>query len=257
MADTDDTNGQVDADSTGTTDSTTTGSESTTQTTGNGPDAAELFFDPKSIEGKPELQAAFKQMQGQFTKRMQSVSASQQKIDLYDRFTSNPVEMLKQMAVQYGMNIVERGKDQPQDWNPQSWEDVMARAKDEVRKDMTPVFNELKNLKKQTVEGQLDKLHPDWRTYEADMMDTLKTHPSLVNDPDKLYRLSVPDEVWQARATKAAMEKIQGKTAQSQVSGGKTTKQVSQEPSGPLTFEQSVQVARQRLAAQGIKRPAN
>lgn len=263
MTDTTASNGQAAADSSGTTAQAPAGSNgstgSTAQTTGHGPaaDAGDSFFDPASIAGKPELEAAYKQMQGSYTKKMQDFAKHRPKIDAYDAFERDPLGTMQRIAQQYGYQFVQAGKDQPKDWAPQSWDDVMARAKEEVLKEMRPVFNEVKSLKQQNVETYLNTHHPDWKTYETEMMDTLKEHPSLVSDPDKLYRLSVPMEVWQARATKEALQKLQARTDNAQVSGGNTTtRQTTQEPTGPLSFNQAVEVARSRLQQRGVKRPA-
>lgn len=254
MTDTGNTGGQAAGDSTGTTLNAPEGSTATVgngQTTGNGPEAGavESFFDPSSIQDKPELLAAYKQMQGSYTKRMQAIKAHQQKIDAYDRFAGNPVETVKQLAQQYGLRVMQTGGDEPKDWNPQSWDDVMARAKEEVLKEMAPVVGELRNLKKQSVESHLDSHYPDWRTYEPDMIEALREHPSLANDPDKLYRISVPAEVWESRAVNKAMQKLKGSTEHGQVAGGTTAKQTAQEPTGPLSFDQAVALAKKRLAA--------
>jgi len=265
MAETDAGGGQAAADSTGTTvhapDASAGTSGSSAQTTGNGPDAGaiESFFDPTSIADKPELQAAYKQMQGSFTKRMQEMAKHRPKIDAYDRFEKDPMGTMRQLAAQYGWQLVQNGQNQEQskDWSPQTWDDVLGKAKQEVMKDMKPVFEEITNLKKQNVETYLDNKFPDWRTYEPQMLETLQAHPSLVKDPDALYRLAVPTEVWQARATKEAMAKLAAKGEQAKISGGNaTTKPTPSGPTGKLTFDQAVQAAKEKLAAQGLRRPA-
>lgn len=263
MTDTTTTNGQAATDSsTGTTVNAPGGnagaSGSSAQITGNGPDAGaiESFFDPASIAGKPELEAAYKQMQSSYTKRMQEYAKHRPKVEAYDAFERDPLGTMQRLAQQYGYQFVQAGKDQPKDWAPQTWDDVLAKAKEEVRKDMQPVFNELKSLKQQNVETYLNSHYPDWKTFETEMMDTLREHPSLVGDPDKLYRLSVPDEVWKARAAKEAMQKIRGAADNAQVSGAGTTKQTQQEPTGPFSFSQAIEVARSRLQGRGVKRPA-
>jgi hypothetical protein len=232
------------------------------QTTGNGPDAAatvESFFDPASIADKPELLTAYKQMQGHYTKRMQEFAGNRSKVEAFDRFQADPIGMMRQIAAQHGYQFVQGSPQggKPEDWAPQTWDDVLAKAKEHVLEEMQPVFNEVRSLKKQNIETYLDGKFPDWRTYETDMMDVLKNHPTLVGDPDRLYRMSVPPEVLEARATKAAMQKLQAKTDNAQVSGGQTTKQTtSSERTGPLSFDQAVEAARSKLAGLGMKRPA-
>jgi len=257
------TNGQAAPDSAGTTGNApegTQGSGSVAQTTGNGPVAdAESFFDPASIQDKPELLAAYKQMQGQFTKAMQGISPHRQKIEAYDNFLRDPVGTIRQLATQYGINVVERGQETstPTDQEFKSWDDVKKHFFDEFKREMlNPVVNEVRSLKKQSVEMQLDSQHPDWRTYEGEMLGLLKQHPTLVNNPSMLYRLAVPDNVIEARATKAAMQKLKGTTENAQVSGGTTVRQTQQAPSGPLTFDQAVEIARKKVQSMGLSRPA-
>ena len=259
MADPVGNNGQAPADSEGTTATapvtTDGGSGSTVQATASGPvtSAEESFFDPSSVIGTP-LEQAYKQMQGAWTKKLQGVKQHQSKIDAFDSFQRDPVNTMQQLAKQYGYQLVQPGADSPKDFNPQSWDDVMAQAKKEVLKDLQPVFGELRDLKKQNVEGYLDNNHPDWRTYEDNMMETLQKHPSLVKDPDALYRASVPSEVWEARATQKAMQKLKTAGQNSQISGGTTTtRPTQQEPTGPLSFNQAVEVAKKRLASKGIR----
>jgi hypothetical protein len=257
--------GQAAADPTGTTAQAPAGGDvksgGSPQTTGNGPDggAIDSFFDPASIQDKPELMAAYKQMQGSYTKRMQEFSKHRSKIDAYDSFERDPVGTMRALATQYGLQVVQPGQEaQSPQQDFQSWDDVEKHFFDKFQKKLlNPVVNEVKNLKKQSIEMQLDKDFPDWRTYEGEMMETLREHPSLVNNPAALYRLSVPQEVMEARATKAAMQKLRGAAENGSVSGASgTTKQTTQEPTGPLTFNQAVETARKRLAQQGLKRPA-
>lgn len=262
MAETELSTGQAEADSPGTTadapSANAGNSEGHTQTTASGPgEAMESFFDPSSIKGKPELESAYKQMQSAFTKRMQETAAHRSKIEAYDRFQQNPVETMQQLAASLGYKMVQGGTEQPKDWNPQSWDDVMAEAEKRVLKKMEPVYGELRQLKKQSVEGYLDSNYADWRTYEDDMLKALQTHPSLANDPDALYRLAVPSEVWEARAMKTAMQKLKTSGDAATVQGGnKTTRPTTSEPTGPLTFDQAVEIAKKRVASAGLSRPA-
>lgn len=264
MTDTAGMSGQAGADSTGTTaiapGSDLSGSVGQASTTGNGSSPAEeSFFDPTSIAGKPELETAYKQMQREFTKRLQGISQSQTQIDAYKQFEQDPMGTLKRVAAQYGVSIVPQDQNQAKDFNPQSWEDVLTRARDEVRKEFEPLIGEVKNLKKQNIESFLDTNHPDWRTYEDKMMATLKAHPSLVQDPSSLYRLAVPPEVLEQRAAKTALQKLKATSDTTQVSGSTNVKQTTHEPitPGPNAFAQAIQAAHKKLSASGFKRPSH
>lgn len=250
--------GQVATDSTGITAAApgsdqTSGSSQQTTGTGSATRAEESFFDLATIQDKPELVAAYKQMQGSYTKAMQRLSDNRSKLEQYEAFERDPISTLQRVATQYGYNFVQRAKDsEEQQQEFKSWDDVMSEAERRVMAKMNP---QLRTLQKQTIEMQLDRDFPDWRTYETDMMAKLREHPTLVHDPATLYRMSVPAEVIEARATKAAMAKLRASTDSSQVAGG-TTVRTSQAPSGPLTFSQAVERARALVAQQGLKRPA-
>jgi hypothetical protein len=259
--------GQVAAtDPTGTTDATPGSDDgqsiSTDQTTSDGPDAGakdESFFDPKSIEHSPELMQAYKQMQGNFSKKMQGIRDSRQKIDAYDAAMRDPQGTARQLAAQLGMTVVD-GQPQPvggEEFKPQSWEDVVTHVTEQVREEMSqqyaPLVGEVKNLKQQNIEQYLDGNYSDWRTYESEMIGTLQKHPSMANDPDTLYRLSVPTEVMEARATERALKKLKGGVDAGAVGGTKkATQQTSTQPTGPLSFDEAVKFAKGQLASRGI-----
>jgi hypothetical protein len=247
---------------------TSTATESTSQqTTHSGSETTETFFDPESIKGKPELELAYKQMQGEFTRRTTELKKHEQKIKMYDAFAANPAQAIQEVAAQMGYKLTkaeaqaianEQGKSE---FAPQSWEDVISKAKSEAKQELlaelSPFINQVKEARQGQVEKTLDEKCPDWRVYEPKMMEMLQKHPTLVNDPEELYRVSVPPEVWTARATQAALRKLQDKVSASELSGGSTTTQpASDKPKGKMSFNESVEYAKRQLAAQG-KRPPN
>lgn len=234
------------------------------QTTSDRPDSGDVesFFDPKSIEDKPELLSAYKQMQGEFTKRLQGISDSQLKIDAYNAFEADPLGYMRNMATQYGWNLIEGGTDPKTngDFAPNTWEDVekhfLDKARKELAKEFVPLTNEVKDLKRQNVESQLDRDYPDWRTYESQMKDMLARHPTLVNDTEALYNMSVPKELLEQRATKAALAKIKGGTDNAIVGDNKTTSiPTTDKPTKPLTFEEAVTFAKAKLGKAGLTAP--
>lgn len=245
-----------------------TGSESTgQQTTQQGStQAEETFFDPESIKGKPELESAYKQMQAAYTKRTTELKKHEQKIKMYDAFAANPAQAIQEVAQQMGFKLtkaeaqaIANEQTQTNEFNPQSWDDVISKAKQdakqEILKELSPFINQVKETRQSQVEKTLDEKCPDWRVYEPKMMEMLQKHPTLVNDPEELYRVSVPPEVWTARAAQAALRKLQDKVSASELSGGSTTtQQASDKPKGKMTFNESVEYAKKKLAAEG-KRP--
>lgn len=238
----------------------------TTTTSGTGAASGEedTFFDPKDLP--PELMPAYKGMQKAFSKKMEAVSQNRQKVESYDRFMKDPLTEIQAMASRMGYKLTRadaaaiaenatggNGKD----WEPQTWGEVMQRAKEEVLKELSPVFNELQSIKKSNLERMLDDSAPDWREHEEEMVALLKEHPTLAKDPVKLYRLALPPEILETRATQAALKKLQQKTDASKVGGTSTTKQAPpQMPSGSVSFNEAVEFAKRKLAEQGIRGPS-
>ena len=263
MADPEAPAGQVAAEPTGTTVAAPDGqvngqSVTPIQTTGNGTvEGGESFFDYETIRGKPELEAAYKEMQGAFTKKNDVFAKGRDKITQYDQFMQNPVETMRQLAQQYGYQMVQ-GQPQDADGTPknyENWDQVMEEAERRVMEKIQPMFGEMQNMKKQNVEQALDNSFPDWRAYEDSMMENLQAHPTLVNDHEKLYQMSVPQEVLNARATKVALAKIQGTTESGLVQSQSTTTQQPTKSPKIENFNDAVKFAKQDLARRGIKPP--
>ena len=231
-------------------------SASTKQTTVDGPVSEEVtFFDPKALNNDPNLMAAYKQMQGAFTKKNQSLAQRAKDLELVDAFNRDPRGTIQAYARQYGFNVVQADPNAAKndDWQPKTWQDVINKAKESLKGEFEPLTKEVLSLKRDKVETYLDSNHPDWRVYESSMVDTLRSHPSLAQDPDLLYRMSVPAEVLEAKATKAALAKLKNSGSAGESLGNKTTSvKTSKEPSGPLSLSDAVAVAKARLAAKGI-----
>src|SRR5512135_983088 len=196
-------------------------------------------------------------MQAAFTKKMQEISANRQKIQAYDNFTADPVGNLQAMARQYGMTLTraeaqaELNRQQGQEWSPQSWDEVMSRAKQEVMREVmqqfSPVLQNVQKLQAGNIEKQLNEIDPNWRVYEDEMRRELQAHPTLVNDVGKLYRLAVPESVLTSKATQAALSKIQQKGEAARMSGTPSTSKSVPTPKKASSFEEAVQIAKQQL----------
>lgn len=231
---------------------------------GNGEDS---FFDPETIKGTP-LEGRYKEMQGAFTKRMQEakklLSTNQGKISAYDEFMQNPEQNLRNLAQQVGFTLVKgQPENQGEPWQPKTWDDVISHVTEQVRNEFTqemrPIVGEVQKLRQQSVEQYLDSNFDDWREYEDAMMDNLVQHPTLVNDPQMLYRMTVPSEVIEQRMMKQAMQKLQARDETNQLPGPGTRTTTDSKDSGlseVKTFQDAVRWAEQKLAKRGVKKPA-
>ena len=251
----------------------TTGQPAETTTEGTTvkgtPESSEdTFFDPASIKDKPELMAAYKNMQRDYGKKMEEIKAGRLKISAYDNFNKDPVTNMQNMAKRYGYSLT-RGEAAAQlgqqanteSWEPQTWDEVISKTKTETRAEilaeLRPIIGEVQSIRKNNIERLLDDSCPDWRQHEDAMMTNLKEHPTLVKDPAKLYMMSVPPEVLESRATQRAIKKLQDKVDSSQVAGASTTKNKMPDiPNKAMSFQESVAFAKKQLAERGIKAPA-
>jgi hypothetical protein len=220
------------------------------------------FFDPKILSEKPELAPAYKQMQQAFTKKTQEIAKSRQKIEAYDAFMSDPVGQMQQIALQHGYSLnrsqaqqalnQQSAQDGGQDWQPNSWDDVFAkaeeRAEQRIMQRFAPLLQNVREIKAESIEQKLDKIDPDWRLYEDEMRTNMGSHPTLINDIGKLYRLSVPEDVSTSRAVAEALKKLQSKTDAAHVGGKSTTSKTVSAPKEIKSFQDAVEEAKRILA---------
>ena len=239
-----------------------------------GTDSEPAFFDPKELD--PSLLPAYKQMQRAFTKKMEDIKQSRTKIEAYDLFSKDPVGQMQRMAAQMGYKLsraeIQDAQGQtgssvvPQDWNPQSWGEVfgkmgemlMPSIRQQVLGELNPYLNRVQELTKTNLEKMLDENAPDWRQYEDEMKGNLQKHPSLVNDPVTLYKISVPSEVQESAAMQKAIKKLEAKTKGSQVGGSSTTTKHPGPSSDDVhSFNDAVRIAKAQLAERGLKLPGS
>lgn len=246
---------------------------------GQDPNTSDVVYDPDSFKklvvGLPDnvqqqVNALHKQLLADYTKKTQSVSEIRKQADAYKAFQQDPHGTLQQVAKQLGYELSKpgqganndpagNGKWSPDNGDPQSWQDVVGYISQSIEgkfnQMLNPVLSEFQTVKRQSIESQLSEIDPSWKTYEDQMKDNLTKHPSMANDPATLYRISVPPEVLESRATQRALKKMEDKAKGGQLSGASTTNQRPRpggEPDKPLSFADAVTFARKKLADEGI-----
>ena len=247
--------------------SASTPASGSTPTTGE-----DSFFDVSGLN--PELMPVYKRMQGDYTRKTQDLArqrkdleSAKDKASQYDAFMRDPVSNIRRLASQYKIDMTAANgeKDQLRDWQPQTWGEVLekatARAKEEAKQEVLseiqPLLTGYQQLRKENIESHLNKIAPDWKEYEADMAALLQEHPTLANDPAKLYRLAVPSERAESAAYTRALEHLQRKVDSSQLAGASTTgKKTGVNPPAMRTVREAAEWAQQTLASQGIRMPA-
>jgi len=224
----------------------------------------EGFFDPANLS--PELHTVYRKMQQAYTRKTQAIARERDKIAAYDDFMRDPHGSIHRIAGQYGIQIgptnAEKPKQAiPQNWAPTSWDDVITKSeervapiiKDQIMSQIQPILREFQSMKQREIESTLNEVSPDWRLYEDEMVSLLNQHPSLVNDPKLLARLSIPEEVSKKRASESAMKKVQRKVESAMSATGSTTSRAPEpDTNKPMSFNDAVALAKQQLSKKGI-----
>jgi len=236
-------------------------SAGTTDDAGTQQAAEDTFFDPRDIADDPKLMAAYKNMQRSYGEKMEAIKADRQVIDA---FRSDPLGTLQQYAKQYGLTVSPAQQQQQADsqngtapaQDPQTWDEVYKtaeeRAYNRVQTEIMPV---LQQVFKHVTEQRLDDVAPDWREHEDRMQELVAKHPSLANDPETLYELSLPKEVRESRATQAAMRKLQDKVKSATTSGVSTKKPTAGSGPQAKSIREAFEQAQRDLADQGVIPP--
>lgn len=221
-------------------------------------------------EVKRQVDAFKKSLQGDYTRKTQKVAEVRKMADAYQAFLRDPHGTLQNVATQLGYKlnpINGGGGNQPakasnmEDFDPQSWGEVMAKMKESIMAELTPhlnekvspLMNEVQSMRQKEFESQLTSIDPMWHQYQDDIMQNLQQYPSLMADPKKLYMMSVPTKVFESRMTQNAINKVKKSTSSnSPFSGSKTTKRPgTTSPNKLMSFQEAVEYAKAQLG----KRP--
>lgn len=208
-----------------------------------------------------------KEMQAAFTRKTQAIARDRQKLELVNQFEQNPIETLTKVAQQYGFQLNRAGQEQmkqqvqPQqygeDWQPNTWEDVLKVAEDRAEQRiltklqpyLQPMMQTVEKIKSDSIEQSLDKIDPGWRMYEDEIKESMKLAPNLIQSPTgiaKLYRMSVPEDVLTSRATQAALQKFETKAKSAQVESKSHATKTTQETKVE-SFNDAVLAAKRQL----------
>jgi len=201
-----------------------------------------LTLDDVPEEHRPYVESLLKdrerQMMAAYTRKTQDVAKEKQKIDAYNMFEKNPEGTIRQIAQQMGFDVIPRGQQpvasQPgmvdtANWEPQTWDEVLVKAKEqakeslmaEIRPLLEPLYANLQQVKSQGLENQLSQIDENWRIYEDEIKSNMEfIKPDLLKTAEgikKLYRMSVPDDVFTSKATQTAIHQYEKKVKAAQI----------------------------------------
>jgi hypothetical protein len=156
-----------------------------------------------------------------------------------------------QLTRAQAQQVQQEAQQQNKDWEPQTWDEVMTkaeeRAEQRIMQRLSPYLGEVQKMQATNIEKQLASIDPEWRTYENNMRDLLQTHPTLVNDVSKLYRLAVPTETLEAKAIQTALKKYEDKAKHTQVTSGGSAPRSKPAMPKVSSFDEAYQNAKRQL----------
>jgi len=229
-----------------------------------------LTLDDVPEEHRPYVEGILKErekaMMAAYTKKTQDIAEVRKKAAMIDAFQQSPEATIRQVAQQMGFDVVPRGQQQAaqpnqpdQPWEPQTWDEVIAKAEERAEQRiltklspmLQPLYDNLQQVKSQTIENQLSQIDENWRIYEDDVKANMEfIKPDLLKTPDgikKLYRMSVPEEVYTSKATQQAIKQYEAKIKAAQVSGASKINKATPSTGKITSFNDAVRAAKQML----------
>lgn len=161
-------------------------------------------YDPTTMDGP----GVHKYWQKHYTRSQQDASDLRQQVQQFQAIQNNPAPHIQQWLQQQGLTAVRQGE-QPQgggeegyDGEGQPYQPVQPKIPPEAMQWALQTTQQVQRMQMTNIIRDLNDGFPDWQDYEAEIMQSLKEYPNLANNPDKLYRMSVPDHVFEARLAK-------------------------------------------------------
>ena len=188
-------------------DGTTSGNiteDSTSAQSGDG------LYDPESMSGAD----VHKYWQGHYTRSQQAKSDLEQRISQYQAIEQNPMPYIERFLQMNGLQVSRVGQQQqePQydeygnEVTPQPQQQPAQQVPLEVQNALRQNQLQLQKMQMSQTIRDLNDNFPDWQDHEEAIMKNIREYPTLANDINKLYRMSVPDTVFEARFRKQTIQ---------------------------------------------------
>jgi len=218
------------------------------------------------------LEAERKELLKMVSNKMKGVGALKIKAQLVDAIHTNPGEVIPMLAQRYGIQLAggeaesedEEIKFEQVDLAPQKDEELHSYVGRLIQANLQPVLKALSTKKApkaapkaapraagtmmeesdlETAINHLNEKYTDWGIYEDRMVELIKTHRSLLRDPDELYRIAKATSVNLSDLKKAK------KTAKGKKSVKRSTKvvKISTAKGKKLSVGEAWELAKQTL----------
>ena len=226
------------------TELTTTGSEQSeaAQAGTTAPaDSVPGMYDPETWSGKQ----VHEHWQPMYTKRSQELAVVRKTADQWQQVQQNPWPVINDFLQRSGLKAVSAAEQEVM--NDQMGEPGMADPKaietmvnQLLAQKLAPLQQNLQERETNNVIAELNREFPDWQKYESEITSNLRQLPNLAFDIQKLYDMSVPGHVRDARAYQRHLKQMGNRQALGKTEpASNAVKAQASEPSTVGDFEAS------------------
>ena len=205
-------------------------------------DSVPGMYDPETWSGKQ----VHDHWQPMYTKRSQEMARLRGDMERYKQVEQNPWPVINDFLQRSGLKAVsvaeqdainnELGGESAQP-NPQAIESMVQHM---LEQRLAPLQKNLQERETNNVIAELNREFPDWQQYESEITNNLRQLPNLAFDIQKLYDMSVPGHVRDARAYQRHLKQMGNRQALGKTEpASNAVKTQASEPSTVGDFEAS------------------
>jgi len=152
----------------------------------------QYFTDPTKLDSDPvinkKLQGGFKRMQATFTRKMQGMTATARKAEIFDALGSDPEfrRWIEQRRKSLANGKMRSTRDESDDDESDDTPVTRKTLRQEIREALNPLVLQTENSERDKQErilkkeaNQFKKDNPDWEVYKSGILQRLEDNPKL------------------------------------------------------------------------------
>ena len=208
------------------------------------------MYDPETWSGKQ----VHDHWQPMYTKRSQELAEIRKVADQWSQVQQNPWPVINDFLQRAGYKAVSAAEQAAMDTgefdgqsaqqNPQAIEQQVNAM---LERRLAPLQRSFQERETNNVIAELSREFPDWQQYESEITQNLQQFPNLAFDIQKLYDMSVPGHVRDARAYKRHLKQMETRGALAKTEPAtQTIKPQVGEPNHSGDFESSWRYAMEK-----------
>ena len=173
------------------------------------------MYDPETWSGKQ----VHEHWQPMYTKRSQELAEVRKVASQWQQVQQNPWPVINEFLQRSGLKAVSAAEqaafsDELGDTPGQpTQQDIEQRVNALLEQRLAPLQRSFQERETNNVIAELSREFPDWQQYESEITQNLQQFPNLAFDIQKLYDMSVPGNVRDARAYQRHLKQMETRGA--------------------------------------------